>query len=257
MYIDTHTHLTDEDYADPGAIVADFDRDGIDFAVTVGYDLPSSEAALALAKKYDRVYAAVGIHPHDAETFDDAAANRLLALSRDPKVVAFGEIGFDYHYDKSKSDLQKRVFEAQLALADEAGLPVIFHAREATQDFNGILKRNASRLRNSGVLHCYANGAELVKWYAGLGLYFGFGGSTTFKNARGLLDAVRAVPADRILTETDCPYLAPVPHRGETNFPKYVALAAKKCAELRETDLELFCAQVRENALRLFRRIPR
>ena len=257
MYIDTHTHLTDEDYADPGAIVADFDRDGLEFAVTVGYDLPSSEAALALAKKYDRVYAAVGIHPHDAETFDDAAANRLLALSRDPKVVAFGEIGLDYHYDKSKSDLQKRVFEAQLALADEAGLPVIFHAREATQDFNEILKRNASRLRYSGVLHCYANGAELVKWYAGLGLCFGFGGSTTFKNARGLLDAVRAVPADRILTETDCPYLAPVPHRGETNFPKYVALAAQKCAELRETDLELFCAQVRENALRLFRRIPR
>lgn len=257
MWIDTHTHLTDEDYPDPGAIVADFDRDGIEFAVTVGYDLPSSEAAVSLAERYDRVYAAVGVHPHDAESLDDRTAERILGLCRRPKVVALGEIGLDYHYDRSKSEVQKRAFERQLALAEQADLPVIFHAREATGDFNEILKRNAGRLRRGGVLHCYANGAELVKWYADLGLYFGFGGSTTFRNARGLLDAVRAVPDDRILTETDCPYLTPEPHRGETNFPKYVALAAQRCAELRGTEIGDFCAQVRENALRLFWRISR
>ena len=256
MWIDTHTHLTDEDYADPAAIVADFDADGIDFVITVGYDLASSEAAVKLAEAHDRVFAAVGVHPHDAAGFDDRAAARLSELCRSQKTVAFGEIGLDYHYDKSQSALQKEVFAAQLELADRAGLPVIFHAREATGDFNEVLEANAGKLRAGGVLHCYANGAELVGKYAAMGLYFGFGGSTTFKNARGLLDAVRAAPADRILTETDCPYLAPVPHRGETNFPKYVALAAQKCAELRETEIQTFCAQVRENTLRLFRRIP-
>lgn len=254
-FIDSHVHLTDEDYPDPAAIVADFDRDRIEFVITVGYDLPSSRACAALSRRFDRVYAAVGVHPHDADTCALVLYDELRDLARSERVAALGEIGLDYHYDRSAREVQRRAFVEQLELADALGLPVILHIREATGDCVDLLRQNRRYLRRGGELHCYSCGAELVPFFADLGLYFGFGGSTTFKNASKLLDAVRAVPADRLLTETDCPYLTPVPFRGQTNFPKYVALAAEKIAEVRGENLEALCAQVRVNTLRLFPRI--
>ena len=238
QFLDTHAHLMDERYEDPDQIPAHMAEDELFLTVSVGYNLVSSRAAVAAAQKYGRVFAAVGIHPSDAEEAGADFYAELTDLAKDPNCLLWGEIGLDYHYPPLDRELQKRVFLEQLELAHASKLPVAIHLREAAGEMNELLRQNAGLLEYGGIMHCYAQSAELVPFYLKLGLYLSFSGTVTFKNARGLLDAVRAVPLERILTETDSPYLTPEPFRGKTNQPAYVRYVAQKVAELKGVEVE-------------------
>jgi TatD DNase family protein len=256
MYIDTHAHLNDPRYeGERDAIVSSFKENGLKFVINVGYDAKSSLKGVELASKWEDVYAAVAVHPHDAKDFTDEDLKRFEEYSKNPKVVAIGETGLDYHYDFSPRETQKKVFIHHLELAHSLGLPIIIHLREAFDDMLKILKEHRALLEYGAVLHCYSGSAEMAKVYLDMGLYISFAGPVTFRNARGLLDAVRAVPLGRILTETDCPYLAPEPHRGQLNYPHYVRYVADKIAELKGITSGELNAQVLKNARALFKRI--
>lgn len=256
MLIDTHCHLNDERlFCDADAIVANFQSDGIESVICVGYDIPSSERAVSLARKFESVYAAVGVHPHDADTLCDEACQKILELARDEKTVAIGEIGLDYYYDLSERQVQQSAFKKQIELAAQAQLPVVLHVRDAYEDTRKILFDMKDYLQNGLLLHCYSGSCEYVKIFDKLDAYYAFGGAITFKNAKHNLESLAAVRKDRLLLETDCPYMTPVPFRGKTNEPKYVALVADKAAQvlgLSEEEVEQITTQ---NAKRLFTRM--
>jgi len=231
MFFDTHAHLDDEAF--------DQDRDEIiaslsDFAVTrvlnASSDMASSERTIALCDKYDFIYGAVGVHPHDAENMKDSDFDTLRNMVKNPKICAIGEIGLDYYYDHSPRDVQKARFKDQLYLARELNLPVIIHDRDAHEDCLNIL-RDFTDLKV--VYHCYSGSLEYAKILISLGFYLSFTGAATFKHAKAAPSVIEWMPLDKIMIETDCPYLAPVPHRGKRNFPGYVPLVAEKIAELR------------------------
>lgn len=228
MLIDTHAHINDNRLLPSAAEIArDMPKDGLSHIINVGYDRQSSEDAVALAANYSGMYAAVGIHPHDSRLATQADYDRFEAMSAMPKVVAYGEIGLDYYYDHSDRDTQKRVFCEQLEVAQSVQKPVVIHLRDAYGDMLILLKDNLNKLDNGFVLHCYSGSADMAKEYAKLGAYFSFGGAITFKNSNkeGVL---RAIPQDKIMLETDCPYMTPVPHRGKDNLPKYINLVSDK-----------------------------
>lgn len=214
--------------------------------------MPSSELAVALANKYDKVYAAVGVHPHDADALDDDACQRLLELANDGKVVGFGEIGLDYYYDLSEREVQKSTFAKQIELANQANLPVILHVRDAYEDTRKILFDMRNYIQNGLLLHCYSGSSEYVKIFDKLDAYYAFGGAITFKNAKHNLESLAVVPKDRLLLETDCPYMTPVPFRGKANEPKYVALVAQKAADVLGVSVEEIENITTKNAKRLF-----
>ena len=253
MLIDSHCHLNDSDLA-PFAdrIVGDFASDGILAAVNVGYDMPSSILAVKQANEYKNVFAAIGMHPHDSRLMTESDYDVLRRLAKDDKVVAIGEIGLDYHYDLSPRETQKEVFERQLVLADELGLPVILHVREAYEDTREILERNKKYLNNGVLLHCYSGSAEMVKTFDKYDCYYAFGGAITFKNAKHNLEALKTVKSDRLLLETDCPYMTPVPFRGQMNEPKYINLVLEKAAEILEKDKEELAIKTVQNTLAFF-----
>lgn len=256
MLIDTHCHLNDEKLLPQAdGIINDFNNNGIESAICVGYDMPSSEVAVELADKYENLYAAIGIHPHDATTADYDKYERLATLSSSEKVVAIGEIGLDYHYDLSPRAIQKGAFREQIELADTLGLPIVLHIREAYEDARQILFESRTYLNNGVLLHCYSGSAEYVKIFGELDAYFAFGGAITFNNAKHNIEAMKAVPTDRLLFETDCPYMTPVPFRGQTNVPKYVTLVLDKASQV----LNISRAELEEittsNAKRLFTRM--
>jgi len=256
MLIDTHCHLNDEKLLpDVENIVAGFEVHGIESAICVGYDMPSSEKAYELAEKYDNVYAVIGIHPHDATTADYDKYERLATLSSSQKVVGIGEIGLDYHYDLSPRAIQKGAFREQIELADTLGLPVVLHIREAYEDAKQILFEARRYLNNGVLLHCYSGSKEFVKIFGELDAYFAFGGAITFNNAKHNIEALKAVPTDRLLLETDCPYMTPVPYRGQTNRPEYVNLVADKACEVLGIGREELENITTENAKRLFIRM--
>lgn len=256
MLIDTHCHLNDEKLlCDVDRIVDDFAKDNLESAICVGYDMPSSELAVTLANKYGKVYAAVGVHPHDADTLDDEACQRLLELAKDGKVVGFGEIGLDYYYDLSEREVQKSAFAKQIELANQASLPVVLHVRDAYEDTRKILFDMRNYIQNGLLLHCYSGSSEYVKIFDKLGAYYAFGGAITFKNAKHNLESLAVVAKDRLLLETDCPYMTPVPYRGKTNEPKYVALVAQKAAEVLGVSVEEIENITTQNAKRLFTRL--
>lgn len=217
--------------------------------------MPSSELAVALANKYDKVYAAVGVHPHDADALDDDACQRLLELANDGKVVGFGEIGLDYYYDLSEREVQKSAFAKQIELANQANLPVILHVRDAYEDTRKILFDMRNYIQNGLLLHCYSGSSEYVKIFDKLDAYYAFGGAITFKNAKHNLESLAVVPKDRLLLETDCPYMTPVPFRGKANEPKYVALVAQKAADVLGVSVEEIENITTKNAKRLFARL--
>lgn len=213
MYFDSHAHLDDRRFDDDRAeIFADLKNHGVGLIMNVGCDLPSSERSVALAEQYDFVYAAVGSHPDDANRVDGKLLDRYRALAAHPKVRAIGEIGLDYHYEDVPRARQIIAFEEQLELAEALKLPVIVHEREAHGDAMDIIARHPEA---RGVFHCFSGSAEMALWLAERGWYLGFTGVVTFKNARRALEAVQALPMERILIETDCPYMAPVPCRGQ------------------------------------------
>lgn len=234
MLIDTHAHINDERLLPLAAdIHAGLPEKGIESLVVVGYDCPSSETAAALAAEYPRYYASVGIHPHDADSATKEDYEYFERVSAFDKVVAIGEIGLDYYYDLSDREAQKRVFAEQIELGHALKKPMIFHVRDAYGDALKILKDNASKLEYGGVMHCYGGSGEMMREFIKLGLHIAFGGAVTFKNF-SKADVVKAVPRGRLLLETDCPYMTPVPYRGKTNLPEYILLVRDKIQEWRE-----------------------
>lgn len=254
--IDTHVHLTDDRLApDAERIVADLEKDGLESVITVGYDLPSSEGGYELAKAHENVYAAVGIHPHDSKFANGDMYVRFAEMAAHPKVVAMGEMGLDYYYDHSPRDTQKKVFAEQLELANSVGLPVILHVRDAYADTKDILTQNKHYLKNGLVLHCYSGSAEMVYDFGKFDSFFSFGGAITFANARHNLEALAVVPLSRLMLETDCPYMTPVPHRGKINVPAYVNLVADKAADVLGFKRERLIEITTKNAKTLFNRM--
>ena len=232
MIFDTHAHLDDQAFdTDREALLADLPGSGIGLVMNPGCSLASSRAAVQLAGQYDYIYAAVGSHPDAAGEVDDStiAVCRKLALEN-PKVRAIGEIGLDYHYEDVPRDIQQQAFRLQLALAQELKLPVIVHEREAHEDGMKIIKEFP---KVTGVFHCYSGSLEMAKELIKLGWYIGFGGVLTFKNARRAVEVASQIPLERIVLETDCPYMSPEPYRGKRNDPGRLHLVAEKLAILR------------------------
>ncbi len=256
MLIDTHCHLNDERLLPlVDDIVGDFAKFNLESAICVGYDLQSSICAVELASKYEKVYAVVGIHPHDSKYLDDASCDKLKELCKNDKVVAVGEIGLDYYYDLSPREVQQQAFQRQIELAAEVGLPVVLHVRDAYEDTRKILFDNVHLLSNGLLLHCYSGSAEMVRVFEKLDCYFAFGGAITFKNAKHNLEALKAVKLDRLMFETDCPYMTPVPFRGKTNEPKHVNLVVDKASEVLDVERDKLVEMSTTNAKRLFTRL--
>lgn len=250
MYFDSHAHLDDARFDnDREEIFATLQDAEVGLILNVGCDLASSERSVALAERYPFVYAAVGSHPDDADSVDGRLLDRYRALAAHPKVKAIGEIGLDYHYEDVPRARQIIAFEQQLELAEALSLPVIVHEREAHGDAMDIVRRHPDV---RGVFHCFSGSKELALWLAERGWYIGFTGVLTFKNARKAVEAASALPLDRILIETDCPYMAPEPYRGRRNDSRYVPQVAKKLAALRGLTAEEAGSLTTENARRLF-----
>ena len=252
MFIETHCHLNHEQFDEDLIPAIQRARSaGVEQMIVVGFDLESSRKAIELAQNHAALYAAVGVHPHDARHYDDKADKQIRELAARERVVAIGEIGLDFHYDFSSREEQYRAFEAQLALARELALPVIIHCREAYPETLTLLEAGLDR-RAGGVMHCWAGDGSDARRALALGMYLGFGGVITFKNAEPTRDVLRETPPDRILLETDAPYLAPVPHRGKRNEPANVPLIAETAARVLAVDAREVETTTTSNALRLF-----
>ncbi len=248
---DTHCHLNDEIYLpDLTAVLQRAQVAGVARMLVVGYDLASSRLAVQLADEYPPLYAAVGIHPHEAVAFRTEDLTALEEMLAHQKVVALGEIGLDYHYDHSPRETQQAVFRQQLALAAKLDKPVVIHAREAHADLLAILKAGSQTYR--GVMHCYSGSRELVREYARLNFYFSVGGPVTFTNARRLPEVITEIPAERLLIETDAPYLTPHPFRGRRNEPALVVLVAERLAGILGSSPEQVAEQTWNNACACF-----
>jgi len=251
MLIDSHAHLDMEDFdADRELVVKRALQGGVARIVTVGIDLASSKKAIELAKKYDSVYAAVGYHPHNAKKADPRDLEKLRALTSEPKVVAWGEIGLDFFRRHSSPDRQVQAFERQLDIAFQLDLPVIIHDREAHSDLLRILKKRNRLFR--GVIHCFSGNYDLAMAFVELGFCISFPGTVTYKNAVDAQITASRIPLERLLVETDCPYLTPVPFRGKRNEPLYVKHTAEKIAQLRQLEIEKLEATTSANTMRLF-----
>ena len=251
--IDSHAHLDGEKFADDRAAVVERAREsGVVKIITMGDSLDSSARSVALAEQFEPVYAAVGIHPEEAQPMTAATDEQLAAWAAQEKVVAIGEIGLDYYWEKDeeKRALQRAIFVRQLDLARQLRLPVCIHDREAHGDMMKILKTEGRGLR--GVLHCYSGSWEMAAELLKGDWYFGIDGPLTYKNAAKLPEIVQRLPAERILVETDSPYLSPMPFRGKRNEPAHVLYIAKKAAELRGESLEAFARATRENTRELY-----
>lgn len=251
MIWDTHAHLDDPDYAeDFQEVIARLQSSGITRVTNVGYDLASSERSVKLSQDYGLIYAAIGIHPHNAEGVTDETWAKLLLLAKQPKVLAWGEIGLDYYRDLSPRSIQKEIFIQQIKLANEVGLPIVIHNRDAHQDVLEIVKVHPPKY--GGVFHCYSGSWEMAAILLNLGFYLSFAGPVTYKNARHSVEVAGNVPIDRILVETDSPYLSPEPRRGKRNEPAFVREVVKKIAEIRKLPFEHVAAQTMLNAETLF-----
>ena len=249
---DSHCHLDDEKFdEDRAETIARLREGGVEKCVCVGSDLPSSRRCVALAEQYDFIYAAAGVHPHEAKDAPPDYIDQLKALLSHSRVMALGEIGLDYYYDLSPRDVQKRVLQEQLDLACDTDMPVIFHIRDAHGDMFDIL-RSRSRLP-AGVIHCCSASAEMVREYLRMGFYISCAGPITFKNAAGPVSASQAVPLDRLLIETDSPYLAPVPLRGRRNEPANGRYVLEKQAEIHGIPPEELAEITFRNACALYR----
>ncbi len=246
---DSHAHYDSEAFDDDRKeLLGTLQSQGVVGVVNCGSDMASSLKSLELADEFDFVYAACGVHPHEAEGLKQGYLSVLKKLCLEEKCVAVGEIGLDYHYDFSPRDIQKQVFEQQLVLAKELDLPVIIHDREAHEDTFELLKR----YKPKGVVHCFSGSAEMAKEIVKLGMYIGLGGAVTFKNARKPREVAAVVPSDRLLIETDCPYMTPVPHRGKRCDSTYIPFTAEVIAEVRGTTAQEILDLTRDNANTLF-----
>lgn len=247
---DTHAHYDDERFNDDRAhVLLSLKDSGVCGVIDCGCDLSSSLKAIELSEKYDFVYAAVGIHPHEAAEAGANDFDEIKKLFSKEKVVAVGEIGLDYHYDFSPREVQLTFFERQIILSKELDLPIIVHDREAHEDTMNLLKK----YKPKGVVHCFSGSAEMAKEVLKLGMYIGLGGAVTFKNARKPLEVAAIIPDDRLLLETDCPYMAPVPFRGSRCDSTMIAYTAQKLAEELGCEVQSLIDKCRVNAKELFK----
>jgi len=252
IFYDTHAHYDDGRFdSDRETLLPELYRQGIGLINTIGTDIPSSRASIALAEQYPFIYAVVGGWPGNVGDMTEADLEEYRAMTQHKKVVAIGEIGLDYYYDDVPRDTQKHWFDRQMALAAELQMPVVVHNRDAHGDSMDMVRKWAGRV--TGVFHCFSGSAEMAQELTKLGWYVSFTGVVTFKNARRALEAVAAVPMDRIMIETDAPYLAPVPYRGRRNHSGYVPEVAKKIAEVKGLTLEEVAKITTENGKRFFR----
>ncbi len=253
MIFDTHAHYDDEAFdGDRELLLEKMAEKGIGRIVNIGADLDSTKQSAALAEKYDFIYAAAGVHPSDTDHMTEADMDCLRSTARCDKVVAIGEIGLDYHYPDIDKASQKKWFQRQLALAEEMKLPVVIHSRDAAQDTLAIMQENHAE-RIGGVIHCFSYGWEMAKIYLDMGFYLGIGGVLTFKNAKKLKEVVQRAPIDRLVLETDAPYLAPEPFRGKRNESPYLSYVAEALAQLKGLPVESVVQITAENAEKLYR----
>lgn len=253
MLFDTHSHINAEQFDEDVLEVLQRAKDaGVENQVVVGFDTETITRAMKLVETYDYLYAAVGWHPVDAIDLTDNELARIEELASHEKVVAIGEIGLDYHWDKSPKDIQQEVFRKQIRLAKKVNLPIIIHNREATQDIVRILKEEeASEV--GGIMHCFSGSVETARECMNMNFLISLGGPVTFKNAVTPKEVAKEIPLDKLLVETDCPYLAPHPFRGKRNEPSYVKLVAEAIADLRGIPFEEVATRTTENAKRLFK----
>lgn len=258
MLIDSHCHLDFPDLqAEIDDVVARARKTGVGRMITISTRIRQFEKIKALIERYDDVFGSVGTHCLHAHEEDDIALDTLLELAAHPKVVAIGEAGLDYHYDYAPRDVQERGFRKHIAAARVTGLPLVIHAREADQDIGDILEEEMAKGPFSAVLHCYSSGSELARRGLALGFYVSFSGILTFKSAEEIREIARFVPHDRLLVETDAPYLAPMPFRGKRNEPAYVANTARVLAQTIGLGESETAQLTSENAFRLFTKMPR
>lgn len=255
MYIDAHCHLTGDEYEGGApAVIARANADGVGRIVASGFDMDSSYASAKLADEHACVYFCAGFHPSELGKYREGDLEGLAELIKHPKCVAVGEIGLDYHFpDNPDRETQRRLFIEQLALADRAGLPVVIHSRDAAQETLELLQQHRELLKRGGLMHCYSYSPEMVDEFAKLGLYFSFGGTVTFKNAKKVQESAKRAPLERLLSETDCPYLTPTPFRGVfPNEPKNVRYVVKTLVEIRNENEEELKNRILANAETLF-----
>jgi TatD DNase family protein len=250
MLVDSHCHLDLPDFAtERAAIIARARSARVETMLTIGTRLDEFAGVRAIAEAHDEVWCSVGAHPHEAKDHAELVPEELIALTAHPKVVGIGETGLDFHYDLSPRDIQERVFRTHIAAARATGLPLVIHAREADDEVARILEEERPP---PGVMHCFSSGRALAEAALALGFYISISGIVTFRNAEGLRAIVRDVPLDRLLVETDAPYLAPVPYRGKRNEPAFVAATAAAAADLKGLEPEALAAATSANFFRLF-----
>jgi len=257
MFIDSHAHIDGPEFdVDREAVIERAQAAGVSTILNVGTGDPHSEAferAVALGRQHASIYTAIGTHPHDARLYDDAAEKKIKSLISSDHVIAWGEIGLDFHYDNSPRDVQAEVFKRQLRAARECDLPVIIHTREAEPETIDILQSEYARAERRGIFHCFSGSMELAQKAIEIGFMISFSGIVTFKKADELRAIAKQVPLERLLIETDCPYLTPVPHRGKRNEPAYVVEVARCLAALHGIETEAMAELTRENFRRFFR----
>jgi TatD DNase family protein len=258
MLIDSHCHLDFLQHkSDLPALLSRADDAGVGLMVTISTRVAKFDELKDIVEAHDNVFCSVGTHPHNAAEEPDVGLEDLLEIARHPKVVAIGEAGLDYHYDYSPRELQAKSFRVHIAAARETGLPLVIHSREADEDMAAVLEEESAKGAFPFVLHCFTSGEDLARRGFALGGYISFSGVVTFKKADTLRRIAAAAPADRLLVETDAPYLAPEPFRGKTNEPAYVAKTAERLAAVRGLVIEDFMQLTTDNFFRLFRKVPR
>ena len=251
--IDSHAHLQDEKFLNVKQIVQNALNAGVDKIICASSSLSASQKAVKIANEYDNVFATIGVHPEEAGEWCDEVKQKIIELSKDKKVVAIGEVGLDYCYEFCSREQQKKAFIDQIILANDLKLPLVIHTRDASGDTMEIIRNNLQYLTNGVVIHCFNMSLEILKEILGYGFYISLGGAITFKNARGLLDIVCAVDVNRLMLETDSPYMAPEPFRGTVNEPKNVEYVARKIAELKMLTVDDVKKITTLNAEKLFK----
>jgi TatD DNase family protein len=259
IFVDSHCHVDSQEFdRDRKEVISRAEENGVKMMLVIGTGEPHSgnfERAVSLAEKHENIFAAVGVHPHDAKTFDAEAENQLINLATSSrKVVAWGEIGLDFYYEHSPKNVQEDVFRKQIRVAEKLDLPIIIHSREADTETVKILAEECSgKDFRGGVMHCFGGTAAMAQSLMDIGFLISFAGNVTFKKAENLRDAARIVPLDKLLIETDCPYLAPIPFRGKRNEPSYVVETAKFLADFYGVELKELAKRTTQNFIDFFR----
>lgn len=248
MFIDTHCHISKDDYEDVETVIKKAKENNVETLLLCGCDKKGIKEAIEIAKSHDNIYLEIGYHPSETNTTTDEDLEELKKLAQNPKVVAIGEIGLDYHWEKENKEEQKKLFRKQINIAKELKLPIVIHTRDAFQDTYDILKEE----NHYGDIHCFSGNKENAKMYISLGYYLGIGGVLTFKNTN-LTATLKDVPLERILLETDCPYLTPEPYRKEKNEPMYIPVIAKKISEVLDKDINEVEKTIYNNTITLFK----